>query len=200
MEILPGRLYKDGIPKCCILAHFKRLEYDIKKQVHDIVVQRSMMKALKNNMPKIMLLILLSVLIEPVFAESPKAPSEAIKGKSLHAQILARYPKLDKFYRQPDLYGALTTSPKVTIYIPIVDWEKLTSKDRNLLSAYAASLIKIVQSNPLKYARVPSHAPAASTIENNAARMTDSSWQIIAGQFANNGRDMMADSTVQSGH
>ena len=150
-------------------------------------------------MRKIILVMLLALLIQPAFAKPPTASNEEKEGKNLHMQSLSHYPKLDKFYKQPDLYGGLTASPKVTIYIPIVSWEKLTSKDRNLLAIYAANLIKTVRSNPLKYARVPNHAPAASTIKNNAAKMTGSSWQIIAGQFSNDGRDIMTDSTVRSG-
>jgi hypothetical protein len=145
------------------------------------------------------MVLLLAISMNLAYAESSKDVNAAKEGKKLHSRILARYPKLDKFYLHPDLYGALTFSPKVTIYLPISEWEKLTTKDRDLLAAYVASLIKIVKSNPLKYARVPSHAPLAPDIRSNASRMTASSWQIMAGQLSADKRDIMADSVVRAG-
>lgn len=150
-------------------------------------------------MRKIILSLLLIILIHPAFAESPKASSEAREGKNLHLRILARHSKLDKFYRQPDLSGGLTGSPKVTIYIPIAEWKKMTAKEQDLLAAYVSSLIKTVQSNPLQYARVSENAPAAPQIRSNASRMSDKSWQIIAGPLSLDGRDILSDSTVRSG-
>ncbi len=150
-------------------------------------------------MRKVILTLLLIILIHPAFAESPKASSQVREGKNLHLRILARHSKLDKFYQQPDLWGGLTDSPKVTIYVPIAEWEKMTAKEQDLLAAYVSSLIKTVQSNPLQYARVPENAPAAPQIRSNASKMSDKSWQIIAGPLSPDGRDILADSTVRSG-
>lgn len=150
-------------------------------------------------MQKIIFSFLLIILICPAFAESPKASSDINEGRNLHLRILSHHSKLDKFYQSPDLFGGLTDSPKVTIYVPVVDWKKMTAKEQDLLSAYASSLIKTVQSNPLKYARIPENAPAAQHIRSNAMRMDEKSWQIIAGALSPDGRDIMADSTVRAG-
>jgi hypothetical protein len=148
-------------------------------------------------MQKIIFSFLLIILICPAFAESPKASSDINEGRNLHLRILSHHSKLDKFYQSPDLFGGLTDSPKVTIYVPVVDWKKMTAKEQDLLSAYASSLIKTVQSNPLKYARIPENAPAAQQIRSNAMRMDEKSWQIIAGALSPDGRDIMADGRVQ---
>jgi hypothetical protein len=150
-------------------------------------------------MRKFIFSLLLIVLIHPISSDSLMASSEEIEGKNLHLRILARHSKLDKFYQLPDLFGGLTNSPKVTIYIPIVDWEKMTSREQDLLAAYASSLIKTVQSNPLKYARIPENAPAAQQIRSNAMRIGEKSWQILGGELSSDGRDIMADSTLRAG-
>ena len=150
-------------------------------------------------MKKMIIVVLLTCLLQPVLAAQDKNNSAAIEGKKLHLRILARHPKLDKFYKQPDLYGGLTASPKVTIYLPMADWNKTTPKERDMLAAYVSSLIKQVETNPLKYARIQANALAAPQIKNNAATMNEKSWQIIAGQFSPDGKDILADSTVLSG-
>jgi hypothetical protein len=148
---------------------------------------------------KIIVVILLICLFQPALAAQEKDNSASIEGKKLHLTILARHPKLDKFYKQPDLYGGLTASPKVTIYLPITDWNKTSPKERNKLAAYVSSLIKNVKANPLKYARIKANAPVSPQIKNNAVTMNEKSWQIIAGQLSPDGRDILADSTVLSG-
>jgi len=150
-------------------------------------------------MKKMIIVVLLTCLLQPVLAAQDKNNSAAIEGKKLHLRILARHPKLDKFYKQPDLYGGLTASPKVTIYLPMADWNKTTPKERDMLAAYVSSLIKQVQANPLKYARIQANAPASPQIKNNTSTMNEKSWQIIAGQLSPDGRDILADSTVLSG-
>jgi hypothetical protein len=94
-------------------------------------------------MKKMIIVVLLTCLLQPVLAAQDKNNSAAIEGKKLHLRILARHPKLDKFYKQPDLYGGLTASPKVTIYLPMADWNKTTPKERDMLAAYVSSLIKL---------------------------------------------------------
>ncbi len=150
-------------------------------------------------MKQIITVFFLACLLQPVLATSNNNNSVAIEGKRLHLRILARHPKLDKFYQQPDLYGGLTASPKVTIYLPLADWNTISSKERDLLAAYVSGLIKQVKASPLKYARIQANAPAASQVKNNAATMTEKSWQIIAGQLSPDGRDILADLTVRSG-
>ncbi len=150
-------------------------------------------------MNKMIIVILLTFIFQPVLATQGKDNFPANEGKRIHLQILARHPKLDKFYKQPDLYGGLTASPKVTIYLPITDWNKATPKERDMLAAYVSSLIKQVKANPLKYARIQTNAPAATQIKKNASTMSEKSWQIIAGQFSPDGKDILADSTVSSG-
>jgi hypothetical protein len=150
-------------------------------------------------MKQIITAILIICFLQPVCTVSAQENLKAIEGKRLHLSILARHPKLDKVYQQPDLYGGLTTSPKVTIYLPLADWDNATLKERDLLAADVSSLIKHVKANPLKYARIPTNAPAASQIKNNVVKMNNKSWQIIAGQISPDGKDILLDSTVSAG-
>jgi hypothetical protein len=133
------------------------------------------------------------------FADKATVENEAKKGMRLHFSIISSYKKLDKFYKEPDLFGAITTTPIITIYIPVEEWNKLNENEKYLLSIYASSLVEDAKENPLKYAKVPSDAPASHKIKRNALNMTAKNWQIIAGKLTKNGRDIMADSVVKSG-
>ena len=112
-------------------------------------------------MRKIAVVFMLCFVATQVFAGTMNKSTEATNGKKLFMKILSRHPNIDKFYRKPYMFGALTATPYAAISVPMTDWEKLSTNNRNLLIAYARSLVTIVKADPLKYARVPKEAPAA---------------------------------------
>jgi hypothetical protein len=127
-------------------------------------------------------------------------PSESIKeGKAIHLEILARHKKIDRFYREPYLWGEATSKPLCCISVPAKDWESLAEKKKELLTRYAASLVKKVKADPFKYAKVSLNAPLASVVRGNVAAMTDDSWGIMVGSISPDGRDIGADRIARSG-
>ena len=109
-----------------------------------------------------------------------KASSSAInkekEGKKIHLRILNKYKKIDTFYKSPTIWGALTGAPLSIISIPMREWEILSEKERDCLSMYAASTVKIVKANPLKYSSTPQDAPFDPIIRKNVANMNQNRY------------------------
>jgi len=125
--------------------------------------------------------------------------SEVEKGRKVHAKIINNHPSITKDHLEPCLWGALTSNPLAIIIVPIDDWAVLSDNDKNLLAAYAASLVETIKSNPFKYSDVPSTAPIANKIQTNVSRMTSTSFGIMAGRINPNGKSILFDRIVRSG-
>lgn len=126
--------------------------------------------------------------------------SESIKeGRAIHLGILASHKKIDRFYREPYLWGEATSKPLCLISVPANDWESLAEKKKELLARYAASLVKKVKADPFKYAKVSPNTPLSSVVRGNVAVMTDDSWGIMVGSISADGRDIGADWIARSG-
>lgn len=144
-------------------------------------------------------MLIVIIFLHPLHGKSENTSESVKEGKAIHMEILARYKKIDKFYREPYLWGELTSKPLCCISVPEKDWELLTPKKKELLARYAASLVKKIKANPFKYAKVSPTAPLASAVRNNVAAMTDDSWGIMVGSISADGRDIGADRIARAG-
>lgn len=138
-------------------------------------------------------------LIMPIIGKCETSSESIKRGRELHLKILARHKKIDKFYKEPYIFGGATANPLCTISVPIKDWESLPNDKKQLLATYAAGSIDQVKKNPYKYARVSPNAPAAAMIAGNVARMSADSWAIMVGSVTPDGKDILSDKTAMSG-
>lgn len=120
-------------------------------------------------------------------------------GRTLHAKILDKYPRLDKSYRKAFLWGGMTSQPMAVISIPTKDWPRLSKEDKDALGAYAASFVDVVRAFPFEFTNFPESSPIASAIRENAAAMTSTSWGIMIGAISPDGRGVMADDFAARG-
>ena len=123
-------------------------------------------------------------------------PNKAKTGQNIHLKILASHPKIDKFYQEPFIYGGFTKAPICCISVPETNWKSLSASDKQALKDYASSLVEKVKSDPFKYARIPSGAPAASNVRHNVSTMSDNSWGIVVGKISPDGRDILVDKII----
>lgn len=131
--------------------------------------------------------------------ESSRVINKEKGGKRIHLRILNKYKKVDIFYKNPTIWRAMK-EPLSIISIPIREWEILSEKERDYLSMYAASTVKIVKNNPFKYCSIPQNAPFAPIIRKNVGNMNENSWGIMAGRISADGRDILSDKLVRSGY
>lgn len=120
----------------------------------------------------------------------------SLVGKEIFLNILSKYDKLDRYYKKPYIFGAMTNNPLCCISVPESDWQSLTTADKESVKKYAASLIPIVKEHPFIYTDIKPDAPAAPQIKSNVMKMTMDSWAIMLGKVASNGTDITADKTV----
>lgn len=145
------------------------------------------------------ILLIVVLLFIPLNGRCESSPPNIKEGKTLHLHILARNKKIDKFYREPFVWGSGTNRPLCCISVPVRDWESLPESKKQTLAHYAASLVGKVKANPFKYAGVKANAPAALAVRGNIAGMTDDSWCIMTGAISPDGRDIGADQIARSG-
>ena len=132
--------------------------------------------------------------------DNPKAgKTPAEQGKAIHLRILKRHPQIDQFYERPFLYGEATDSPLIVISVPIKDWESISSKERDSLCEYVASLVTQARLSPFSYTEIPQTAPFAPKLRENVSKMTDRSWGILVGQISEDGRDINSDKLLKTG-
>jgi len=149
---------------------------------------------------KFLTLLIAALFLLPMSGKCENLSEITKEGKAIHLEILARHKKIDKFYREPYIWGELTNKPLCCISVPAKDWELLTPKKKDLLTRYAASLVKKIKAAPFKYAKVSPTAPAAAAVRSNVAAMTDDSWGIMVGSVSADGRDIGADRIARSGN
>ena len=135
----------------------------------------------------------------PAVSEPKFSAAQVELGRTLHAKILDKYPRLDRSYRKPRLWGSMTSQPVAMIGVPTKDWQKLSKEDKDCLEAYAASLVDEVRASPMEFQEIPESAPIAPMIRENAAAMTSNSWGIMIGAISPDGRDLMADDFAVKG-
>ena len=122
------------------------------------------------------------------------------KGRELHLGILKKLKKIDNFYREPFVNGALSTNPLLCISVPERDWEALSESKKDALAAYVASLLGNLKSDPFFYnTGVDAKAPAASIARENIKSMSGKSWGIMVGRISPDGRDIMYDRIARAG-
>jgi len=124
---------------------------------------------------------------------------ESVAGRTLHTRILDQYPSLDPVYRKASLWGALSDRPLVLVWVPKSDWDSLSTDDRSLLSAYAASQIEVVRASPFDFLDIPRTAPLAPTIRRKARGLGPNDWGIGIGPVSADGRDVLADEIAAEG-
>jgi len=125
---------------------------------------------------------------------------QATRGQSLHEKILARYPRVDAYYKKAYLSGALSENPLSVISVPAADWEALSEEKRICLEAYAASRINAIRSSPFDSLTIPSDAPAAPLVRQRVSNMTADSWGVMVGAISVDGRVIQPDNLVIKGH
>jgi hypothetical protein len=118
------------------------------------------------------------------------------QGHDLHLRILASNPRIDKFYRQPFIHGALSNKPVCCISVPVVNWRSLSEPEKQALKNYASSLVNQVKADPFKYSGVAVNAPVAPNVRRNVAAMSNNSWGIIVGKISPDGRDILSDQII----
>lgn len=127
----------------------------------------------------------------------------ASKGRELHARLLNEA-HVHSFYIDGSLFGAATPEPRASICVPAGAWTRLDDDERASLKHYAASLVAPMMGEPLRFAQIPDHAPAAEALRRNAASMTPDSWVIFEGRLkeveGDEGNfDILTDKPVASG-
>lgn len=172
------------------------------------------MALLSNNNKAIVILLLISTLFVSAVnsgevsiksQENGKKSSSKIidkekEGMKIHLRILRKYKKIDAFYKSPTIWGVMTGNPLAIISIPIREWEKMSEKERDYISKYAAGMVKIVKIDPFKYCQIPNNAPVAPMIRKNVSNMNQNSWGIMGGRISDDGRDILSDKLVRSGN
>lgn len=147
-----------------------------------------------------LILFLVALFLVPAQGECGNSSENIEKGKAMHLAILSRHKKIDKFYREPFLWGELTGKPLCCISVSEKDWESLDEPKKKLLADYAKSLVGKIKTDPFKYGKVGPTAQMAPVVRKNVAGMTDGSWGIMVGAVSPNGRDILADRIARSGN
>lgn len=147
-----------------------------------------------------LILLIVTLFLVSVEGECGNLSENIEKGKAVHLAILSRYKKIDRFYREPFLWGELTGKPLCCISVPEKEWESLDETKKKLLADYVKSLVNKIKANPFKYAKVSPTAPMAAVVRRNIAAMTRDSWGIMVGSITPDGRDMGADRIARSGN
>jgi len=120
----------------------------------------------------------------------------AAQGKELHARLLSEA-SVHEFYLAGSLFGAVTPEPRASIAVPLDAWKALGGDERAELMHYAASLVEPMRKDPFAFCQIPTSAPAAGMVRENAGKMGPWSWVIHGGRL--DGRDILTDEAVASG-
>jgi hypothetical protein len=127
--------------------------------------------------------------------DHPIDDAKASKGKAIYQRIKTKYSEIGN----PHVFGALTDSAKLTVWIPESEWGRMTHDDKVCLTWFVQSMISDARRNPSSYIELPSHLPSYKTALSKASNLCGECWGIGVGRITPNGKGIYVDKIVVQG-
>jgi len=125
----------------------------------------------------------------------PIDDTKASKGEAIYQLIKTKYSEIGN----PRIFGALTDSAKLTVWIPESEWDRMTRNDKVCLTWFAQSMISDARRTPSNYIELPSHLPSYKTALSKVSNLCGDCWGIGVGRITPNGKGIYVDKIVVQG-